>query len=85
MTTESATQQEGRVPSEALATVWPVAAELAQEFSIESLSAPAVKEAQGQIQTVALQMDGIRTQVGQVPPICRCSLIPGLRQAPTRK
>ncbi|KAF9338114.1 hypothetical protein BGZ91_009051 [Linnemannia elongata] len=75
MTTESATQQEGRVPSEALGTVWPVAAELAQEFSIESLSAPAVKEAQGQIQTVALQMDGIRTQVGQIK-----DQLPGLNQ-----
>ncbi|KAF9538916.1 hypothetical protein EC957_006029 [Mortierella hygrophila] len=74
-TTESLTQQEGRVTNETLATVGPVAAELAQEFSIESLSAPAVKEAQGQIQTVALQMDGIRTQVGQIK-----DQLPGLNQ-----
>lgn len=83
-TTETVAQLEGRVTNETLATVGPVAAELAQEFSIESLSAPAVKEAQGQIQTVALQMDGIRTQVGQVPPIRLSSGIPGLRRSTTR-
>ncbi|KAG9067750.1 hypothetical protein KI688_011337 [Linnemannia hyalina] len=74
-TTDSLAQHEGRVTNETLATVGPVAAELAQEFSIESLSAPAVKEAQGQIQTVALQMDGIRTQVGQIK-----DQLPGLNQ-----
>lgn len=84
ITTTELTQQEGRVTNEILATVGPVATELAQEFSIDSLSAPAVKEAQGQIQTVALQMDGIRTQVGQVPHIRLCSLIPGLHCSTAR-
>ncbi|KAF9154999.1 hypothetical protein BG015_011329 [Linnemannia schmuckeri] len=73
--TASLAQQERIVTKETLATVEPVAAELAQEFSIESLSAPAVKEAQGQIQTVALQMDRIRTQVGQIK-----DQLPGLNQ-----
>ncbi|KAG0264405.1 hypothetical protein BG011_006881 [Mortierella polycephala] len=55
--------------------LYAVAQELAQEFSIESLSTPSVKEAQGHIQTVALQMDGIRTQVGQIQ-----DQIPGINQ-----
>ena len=63
----TATTVEENVSKETLAALGPVAAELAQEFSIQSLSAPALKETEGQIQTVALQMDGIRTQVGQVP------------------
>ncbi|KAF9900943.1 hypothetical protein EC991_006717 [Linnemannia zychae] len=64
--TSAKAMQQGNVTKETLTKVGPVAAELAQEFSIESLSAPAVMEAQGQIQTVALQMDGVRTQVGQI-------------------
>ncbi|KAG0318810.1 hypothetical protein BGZ97_003251 [Linnemannia gamsii] len=71
----SVAQSEGYVAKETLATVGLVATELAQEFSIESLSAPAVKEAQSQIQTVALQMDGIRTQVSQIK-----DQLPGLNQ-----
>ncbi|KAF9090459.1 hypothetical protein BGX23_005957 [Mortierella sp. AD031] len=66
---------EGNLSKETLATLAPVAAELAQEFSIESLSAPALKETEEQIQTVALQMDGIRTQVGQIQ-----DQLPGLNQ-----
>ncbi|KAF9193403.1 hypothetical protein BGZ50_007475 [Haplosporangium sp. Z 11] len=56
-------------------SLYVVSQELAQEFSIESLSTPSVKEAQGHIQTVALQMDGIRTQVSQIQ-----DQIPGLNQ-----
>lgn len=73
----SVAQSEGYVAKETLATVGLVATELAQEFSIESLSAPAVKEAQSQIQTVALQMDGIRTQVSQVLHTCLCTAAVG--------
>ncbi|KAF9438618.1 hypothetical protein BGZ76_006363 [Entomortierella beljakovae] len=43
-----------------------VAKELAEGFAIEPLSTSAVAGAQGQIQTVALQMDGVRTQIGQI-------------------
>ncbi|KAF9166478.1 hypothetical protein DFQ27_000527 [Actinomortierella ambigua] len=43
-----------------------IANELAQEFSVESLSRPAVSETQHQIQTVAIQMDGLRTQINQI-------------------
>ncbi|KAF9302025.1 hypothetical protein BGZ74_005937 [Mortierella antarctica] len=43
-----------------------VSQELANEFSVESLTTPAIQDAQDQIQTVALQMDGIRTVITQV-------------------
>ncbi|KAG0338450.1 hypothetical protein BG000_003953 [Podila horticola] len=43
-----------------------VSQELADEFSVESLTTPAIRNAQDQIQTVALQMDGIRTVITQV-------------------
>ncbi|KAF9326760.1 hypothetical protein BG006_009837 [Podila minutissima] len=43
-----------------------VSQELADEFSVESLTTPAIRGAQDQIQTVALQMDGIRTVITQV-------------------
>ncbi|KAG0056255.1 hypothetical protein BGZ83_005810 [Gryganskiella cystojenkinii] len=56
-------------------SVQAVATELAREFSIEALSTPAIKDAQGQIQTVALQMDGIRNQLGQIQ-----AEVPGLSE-----
>ncbi|KAF9975857.1 hypothetical protein BGZ73_000308 [Actinomortierella ambigua] len=43
-----------------------IATELGQEFSVESLSRPAIFETQHQIQTVAIQMDGLRTQICQI-------------------
>ncbi|KAF9110726.1 hypothetical protein BGX27_005958 [Mortierella sp. AM989] len=52
--------------NEALDPVLAVSTELAEEFSVEPLSASAMTEVQGQIQTVALQMDGVRTQIGQI-------------------
>ncbi|KAF9921439.1 hypothetical protein FBU30_008506 [Linnemannia zychae] len=69
------TIQDEDVAKETWVSIKPIANELAQEFRVESLSAPAVKEAQGQIQTVALQMDGIRNQVGKIK-----DQLPGLSQ-----
>ncbi|KAG0094442.1 hypothetical protein BGZ93_007218 [Podila epicladia] len=43
-----------------------VSQEIVNEFSVESLTTPAIRDAQDQIQTVALQMDGIRTVITQV-------------------
>ncbi|KAF9352441.1 hypothetical protein BGX26_009749 [Mortierella sp. AD094] len=60
------TNQNSNEFSEPLDPVLAVATELAEEFSIEPLSTSAVTEAQGQIQTVALQMDGVRTQIGEI-------------------
>ncbi|KAF8923820.1 hypothetical protein BGZ52_009123 [Haplosporangium bisporale] len=42
-----------------------VSQELAEEFSVESLTTPAIRDAQAQIQTVALQMDGIRSVIAE--------------------
>ncbi|KAF9430905.1 hypothetical protein BGZ94_002403 [Podila epigama] len=43
-----------------------VSLELAQEFSVDSLTTPAIRGAQDQIQTVALQMDDIRSVIHQI-------------------
>ncbi|KAF9989178.1 hypothetical protein BGZ75_007320 [Mortierella antarctica] len=61
--------------SERQESVQAVAKELAQEFNVDSLATPVVRELGTQIQTVALQMDGIRTQVNQIQ-----DQIPGLNQ-----
>ncbi|KAG0229438.1 hypothetical protein BGW42_001593 [Actinomortierella wolfii] len=46
--------------------LYAVAKELGAEYSVESLSRPAVTETQHHIRTVALQMDGVRTQISQI-------------------